>query len=140
MQEVPVDPLLDYRGAEKAKDLRSALCRSRRGELRFGTVVACSATCSWPFAQGPFYRNSMEELILIKTCTALVATFFAVTSFPLLAQQPTPESPSTRPAMQQAAAGETWPQTQQSPPSTPAATSPAAVSYTHLTLPTILRV
>ena len=63
---------------------------------------------------------------MIKTSTALVATFFAVTSFPLLAQQPSPEGQPTHPAMPQAAAGQTWPQTQQTPPSTPAASSPAA--------------
>ena len=75
---------------------------------------------------GRLHRNRTEELNLIKTCTALVATFFAVTSIPLLAQQPIPDGQSTHPAMQQAAAGPTWPQTQQPPPSSPAATSPAA--------------
>jgi hypothetical protein len=65
----------------------------------------------------------MEEFILIKTGTVLTATLFAVTSFPLLAQQPSSAAPPSRPAMQQTAPGQTQPGMQQTPPSTPAATT-----------------
>ena len=64
----------------------------------------------------------------MKTGTLLVAAFFALTSFPFLAQQTPPALPPGNPGAQQSGSptGEASPQMQQSPAANPAATSAAS--------------